>query len=113
MIREKVKTKVCNKCGKRKLLSEFHKSMNSKYGVKAVCKECYNLYRKDKYIPIRRNITQKWSVSAIACLLRHCRCENCLMSDLESGCSMKKTVIELVRDYGKPFQYVEPLIRED
>jgi len=36
--------KVCNKCGKEKLFSEFSKG-NAKYNLLSWCKDCYKLYR--------------------------------------------------------------------
>lgn len=108
-----IKTKVCNKCNQRKPITEFHKHERGKFGVKAVCKECFNKQQKERYIPVQKNLTPEWSISAIACMLRHCVCSGCLMSDLESKCRMKKTVIELVKQYGRPIQYKEPTIRED
>ena len=105
--------KVCKKCGIEKPITEFHKQATGKLGVKAVCKECYNRHYREKHPPKERNITREWSISAIACLLRHCICKGCLMEDLESHCRMKKEVIKLVAEYGTPIQYREPTIRED
>lgn len=36
------KTKKCNKCNQNLAISEFHKSKDNKFGVKAVCKNCCN-----------------------------------------------------------------------
>lgn len=108
-----IRTKRCKKCGKIKPLTEFYKQASGKLGVKAVCKICYNKQQKASYIPVMQNITSLWSISAIACILRHCVCQGCLMSDLESHCRMKYTVRELVREYGTPIQYKEPTIREE
>lgn len=40
-----MKTKVCTKCDKRKVLSKFHKSKNGKFGIVSICKECNKKYR--------------------------------------------------------------------
>lgn len=42
--------KKCSKCETSKPLSEFTKHINGKYGVEGRCKECNNLYRREKYI---------------------------------------------------------------
>jgi len=43
-------TKTCNKCGKVKELSEFHKSKNGKYGCKSTCKSCVSEQNRQKRI---------------------------------------------------------------
>ena len=40
-----MQTKICTKCHIEKELAEFHKKANSLYGVRAVCRICYNQYR--------------------------------------------------------------------
>lgn len=39
--------KVCNKCGERKPLSEFHRDNKSKDGRVTICKSCNGLYQKE------------------------------------------------------------------
>ena len=39
-------TKICTKCNTEKLLDNFFKDKNGKYGVKSKCKECVNEYMK-------------------------------------------------------------------
>lgn len=43
-----VKSKICTKCGKQKLFSEFYKDKSGKHGVKSECKKC-NIIRAKKY----------------------------------------------------------------
>lgn len=40
--------KKCSKCGKEKLLSEFHRDSKSKDGVRKDCKECRNIKPENK-----------------------------------------------------------------
>ena len=40
-----MKTKVCSKCKKRKLLSKFHKCRKNKDGLHSWCHECYAAWR--------------------------------------------------------------------
>lgn len=42
-----METKICNKCGEEKELSEFYKHKAGRYGVVAVCKNCKSLYRRN------------------------------------------------------------------
>ena len=51
------------------------------------------------------DIFKRWTSQAIDCYRRGCRCQGCILSDLESKCSMKLTVRELVRRYGAPPEY--------
>ena len=45
----------------------------------------------------------RWTKSAIDCYNSGCRCSECEYSKiLASPCKMKKTVLELVRIFGKP-----------
>jgi len=43
----KMKTRICNQCGKEKLLSEFSKKSNGKFGVRSICKACTAINSKD------------------------------------------------------------------
>lgn len=44
-----------------------------------------------------------WTIGAIECYKRGCRCEGCLIKEfLETRCEMKKAVLALVRKYGAP-----------
>lgn len=115
MIKTLVKTRICNKCKAEKPLSEFYKNPRVKSGVKAICKECYKKEQNERRFKKQqpKNITPLWTISAIACLLRHCVCEKCLMEDLESHCRMKYEVIRLVKQYGTPIEYIEPTIIEE
>ena len=40
-------TKVCTTCKVEKVITEFHKEKNGKYGVKSKCKECFYEYKKN------------------------------------------------------------------
>lgn len=40
------KSKICTKCGKRKLFSEFHKHHMGKNGLNSFCKECKKVYNQ-------------------------------------------------------------------
>jgi hypothetical protein len=42
-----MKTRTCNQCGKEKLLTEFSKKLNGKFGVRSICKECTSINSKD------------------------------------------------------------------
>ena len=35
-----METKICSKCGEEKMLSEFHKDLNTEDGLRIYCKEC-------------------------------------------------------------------------
>lgn len=49
------------------------------------------------------NKLNRWTQSAIECYLIGCTCSKCyLYPILKDRCRMKKTVIELVRQFGKP-----------
>ncbi|KKM25782.1 hypothetical protein LCGC14_1591490 [marine sediment metagenome] len=59
------KTKICNKCEKRKTLDKFVKNCRSKDGYRVECKECnkaYHAKRKldPKYMEKRSENTKKW-----------------------------------------------------
>lgn len=43
-----------------------------------------------------------WTQAAKDCYARGCNCRGCLMKDLETGCNMKRAVIELVKKFGAP-----------
>ncbi len=46
---------------------------------------------------------RRWTKSSIECYNRGCRCKGCIYTKiLSSPCMMKKTVIELVKKFGKP-----------
>ena len=46
--------------------------------------------------------TRRWTLAAKHCYDRHCICEGCLYSTLETGCYMKGVVLELYQKFGKP-----------
>ncbi len=53
----------------------------------------------------------KWTKSAIECYNKGCNCKKCNIPDIvQTPCYMKKTVIELVRLYGKPPAYLEEML---
>ena len=54
-----MKTKVCNKCGIKKPLSEYHKNKGCKYGVVGTCKECNRLKTKAYYNKNKKEICKK------------------------------------------------------
>lgn len=43
-----METKTCSKCGEIKVVTEFHKKKNGKYGVASWCKNCSFLHAKSK-----------------------------------------------------------------
>ena len=45
--------KLCSKCHKRLPLKEFYKDYCKPDGYKAMCKECYSQYYKDKFSLIK------------------------------------------------------------
>jgi hypothetical protein len=64
-------TKICTKCNTEKLLDNFFKDKNGKYGVKSKCKKCvneymntYNIINQDKtkeYNTINKEKISKWN----------------------------------------------------
>ncbi len=49
----------------------------------------------------------RWTVSAKFCYDRGCVCKNCYYKEnLETVCKMKSAVLELVRRFGKPPQFI-------
>lgn len=44
-----METKICTKCGKEKLLTEFNWRNKSKGTLRSECKECHTAYMKQKY----------------------------------------------------------------
>lgn len=49
-----MKTKICSKCGKEKLLSNFHKCKKGKFKRKSVCKLCRKKQYKNNYTQIKK-----------------------------------------------------------
>lgn len=49
-----------------------------------------------------QELYKKWTRQAVECYKRNCRCEGCILNSLESRCTMKKAVIELVKKFGIP-----------
>lgn len=48
-------------------------------------------------------LVRRWTDAAIYCYKRGCRCIGCLYYEIiGKRCQMKKTVIELVKKFGKP-----------
>jgi len=43
-------TKICSKCGKEKLLSDFYKDLSKKDCLSSSCKECINQSQKEYYL---------------------------------------------------------------
>jgi len=54
-----METKICNKCGKEKLLSDFHKDKNYKGGHKSTCKECIKIKSRERYVKKRDILAEK------------------------------------------------------
>lgn len=50
------------------------------------------------------NAAKKWTEDSVYCYERGCNCQGCYMKDLIESipCQMKKSVMELVRKFGKP-----------
>lgn len=53
--------KTCSKCNIEKLVSEYHKSKTSKYGVKGICKECCNKYNR-KYMNNNKEKIKEYNI---------------------------------------------------
>ena len=45
-----VKTKVCPRCGERKVVEEYHKNKRLKDGLDTYCKECKRAYVHNRYV---------------------------------------------------------------
>lgn len=56
-------TKICNKCGVEKEITEYHKQPNGKFGVGTRCKLCLKEYHKKHYIPTGNPVSAKKDVS--------------------------------------------------
>jgi hypothetical protein len=41
--------KICSNCKIEKPLSDFHNAINGKFGKHHYCKDCFSVYRKQKY----------------------------------------------------------------
>lgn len=55
------------------------------------------------FVKIPKNNIQSWTIQAKYCYDRGCNCFGCDIADIvETKCLMKKTVIELVKNLGKP-----------
>lgn len=55
-----------------------------------------------------RKYASVWTIGAIDCYKRGCRCEGCAMREiLETHCEMKKAVFELVKRFGAPTEKKE------
>lgn len=48
-----MESKLCNKCGEIKPISDFGKNKSKKDGLQAYCKECTKIYRHNHYIKNR------------------------------------------------------------
>lgn len=59
-------TKICNKCGEEKPISEFHKRLDRKCGLQSRCKKCQNIIHSEW---VSNNLTHKresqiqWKIS--------------------------------------------------
>jgi len=51
--------KVCTKCGKWKLLDEFHKNKQGRYGRRSYCKDCVQVYHQGYYFESRETVLAK------------------------------------------------------
>lgn len=49
-------------------------------------------------------LTRRWTRTAIDCYSIGCNCKKCIIPEIMTSqkCQMKKTVIELVKKFGKP-----------
>lgn len=56
-----MRTKICSKCHKNKLLSEFSKHPTAKLGVRPDCKECCKAYKKKFYKDNRKRLLREKS----------------------------------------------------
>lgn len=61
-----MKSRICNQCGKEKLLSKFSKKSNGKFGVRSICKECTSInnkgYRKRTFKFHRSKIIERCKI---------------------------------------------------
>lgn len=48
-----MESKLCNKCGEIKPISDFGKNKSKKDGLQSYCKECTKIYRHNHYIKNR------------------------------------------------------------
>lgn len=55
-----MRTKICTKCHKRKLLNKFYKASNQKTGIRPDCKDCSNEYYKEYYKKNYLQINKYW-----------------------------------------------------
>lgn len=58
---------------------------------------------------LNNNYVKQWTKTAIECYQRGCVCKGCPMSNLETPCRMKGSVIELVRKFGAPQDKVKKI----
>lgn len=54
-----MQSKICNKCGKVKFISDFHKSLHTKDGLQTTCIQCRKKYSQAN-IEKRRIYVKKW-----------------------------------------------------
>lgn len=82
--RQMMKTKVCTKCEKRKVISKFYRNKNTKDGFHAACKTCHANYHQ-KYQKIHKVEDAKYHRdyrktiagclrSRLATMKRRCNC---------------------------------------
>ena len=66
-----MKTKQCTKCGKQKLLSEFYKQKDGKYGVRGDCKKC-NIKYSQRYANKQRRTIAGYLRHLFYCIKQRC-----------------------------------------
>lgn len=89
-----MKTKVCSKCSKRRLLSKFRKNKMRKDNLYVWCKACYAEYGKEyrRTHKIKANkYRRKYNSTLIGCLRRR-------LADIKSRCDNPNH--HVYRDYG-------------
>ncbi len=54
-----MKTKICSACKIEKLLTEFHKQKDKKYGLSCACKDCRSIRAKKRYLFCKEKILKQ------------------------------------------------------
>jgi len=58
-------TKKCVRCGETKLLDEFHRQKHGNLGRHSWCKDCYNLYKRQRgRAAASPDMRRKWNLSS-------------------------------------------------
>jgi hypothetical protein len=58
-----VKTKVCPRCGERKVVEEYHKNKRLKDGLDTYCKECKSKRKQTYHIKNKETIKEHYTIN--------------------------------------------------